>query len=623
MSDERLYGADALFQIPLVTRGAVDFYAKPSTPVIAAGDLKLKTDRQIRANTTAKILGFDSGSVEPSAGDTVVEATGDGSAVVMFVVVVSGTWVGGDAAGFMFVKTVTGTWTDNIDINNSTTSQTNFATVDAGTTGLYSASQLAATAGLYASDGVDWYVALTATEMACQWGNFNVIDQTGTKLWEDQAGRFETDGHYLALHKTGYDGGLVWIDPDAAVGPYNGTVEHPVNSIIDAYTIAAAIGSYRIKFKPPGKQSSSYTIPSTFQPTKIHIDLNGWFIARLERLEFDNFAGTPGEYLIESSSTRGRLSSNTAPAVIPNSGTLKNIFVDVSIQNDYGYYEYCEFKQSAGDTRYHAVGATHPDLSFWQCAFGGNLDTAWIFDFTGVASSNVVRLHDCWGHVRLQNSSMSNSVVFEYLGWGSIIIDDSCLAGMTVRHSSHVKVYAEDGISAYSGAVTTELISQSNQTDLDWADGGRLDVILDAVNTNAAAILASAHLLSTTIATLASQTSFTLTAGSADDDAYNDCTVVVTDVSTATQKAVGLIKDYTGSTKTVTLLADPGIFTMAATDLVTIFRPDMLNRYIAATAAGDIANAGEDTESFTGLDKATTRVSATVDASGNRTNTYT
>ncbi|MBU2277816.1 MAG: hypothetical protein KKB45_03355, partial [Gammaproteobacteria bacterium] len=60
-------------------------------------------------------------------------------------------------------------------------------------------------------------------------------------------------------------------------------------------------------------------------------------------------------------------------------------------------------------------------------------------------------------------------------------------------------------------------------------------------------------MVDTTIATLASQTSFTLTAGSADDDAYNNCTIVIEDVSTATQKAVGLISDYTGASKTVTL----------------------------------------------------------------------
>lgn len=77
-------------------------------------------------------------------------------------------------------------------------------------------------------------------------------------------------------------------------------------------------------------------------------------------------------------------------------------------------------------------------------------------------------------------------------------------------------------------------------------------------------------LVSTTIATLATQVSFTLTAGSADDDAYNGAIAVITDVSTSTQKAVATVSDYVGSTKTVTLSADPAIFTMAATDTIEI-----------------------------------------------------
>lgn len=77
-------------------------------------------------------------------------------------------------------------------------------------------------------------------------------------------------------------------------------------------------------------------------------------------------------------------------------------------------------------------------------------------------------------------------------------------------------------------------------------------------------------LQSTTIATLASQTSFTLTAGSADNDAYNGAVAVVTDQSTSTQKAVASISDYVGSTLTVTLAADPAIFTMAVGDTIEI-----------------------------------------------------
>lgn len=92
--------------------------------------------------------------------------------------------------------------------------------------------------------------------------------------------------------------------------------------------------------------------------------------------------------------------------------------------------------------------------------------------------------------------------------------------------------------------------------------------------------------LDTTIATLASQTSFTLTAGSTDNDAYNGWKAVVHDVASAVQICLGYVSDYVGSTKTVTLAADPGIFTMAAGDNISLFPPDNV-----AAVAGLVTNA--------------------------------
>ena len=74
----------------------------------------------------------------------------------------------------------------------------------------------------------------------------------------------------------------------------------------------------------------------------------------------------------------------------------------------------------------------------------------------------------------------------------------------------------------------------------------------------------------TTIATLASQTSFTLTDGSANNDAYNGWSAVIRDSAGSAQRALGVVSDYVGSTKTVTLDADPGIFTMAVGDYVAL-----------------------------------------------------
>jgi len=73
---------------------------------------------------------------------------------------------------------------------------------------------------------------------------------------------------------------------------------------------------------------------------------------------------------------------------------------------------------------------------------------------------------------------------------------------------------------------------------------------------------------------LTTQSAFTLTTGeaSANDDAYNGCTIIVTDQVTKIQKAIGHISDYTGATRAITLHAVPlqTAFTMAIGDSVEI-----------------------------------------------------
>jgi hypothetical protein len=80
-------------------------------------------------------------------------------------------------------------------------------------------------------------------------------------------------------------------------------------------------------------------------------------------------------------------------------------------------------------------------------------------------------------------------------------------------------------------------------------------------------------ILDTTIATLSSQTSFTLEDGSLDASAYLGCRCVIHDLASAVQVAFGVISAYAVTTKTVTLKADPGVFTMAAGDNISLFPP--------------------------------------------------
>lgn len=79
-------------------------------------------------------------------------------------------------------------------------------------------------------------------------------------------------------------------------------------------------------------------------------------------------------------------------------------------------------------------------------------------------------------------------------------------------------------------------------------------------------------ILNTSIATLASQTSFTLTTGPADNNALVGCVALIHSKASAIQFGFGVVSAYTGATKTVTLTAGVS-FTAAAIDNISFFPP--------------------------------------------------
>lgn len=97
----------------------------------------------------------------------------------------------------------------------------------------------------------------------------------------------------------------------------------------------------------------------------------------------------------------------------------------------------------------------------------------------------------------------------------------------------------------------------------------------------------------TTITGLSTQAVFNLSAGSADDDAYNGWGALVIDASTAGQTSLGVVSDYAGSTKTVTLCADPGVFTVANSDTIVLI-PARLDCGAADATLADLALMLED-----------------------------
>lgn len=126
-----------------------------------------------------------------------------------------------------------------------------------------------------------------------------------------------------------------------------------------------------------------------------------------------------------------------------------------------------------------------------------------------------------------------------------------------------------------------------NTTAGFYAAGSQYWVVLSSVTVDAgtiSGILATFRIglpdavLNTTIATLASQTSFTLTSGPAENDALNGCVCYIHDVASSVQGGYAVISDYVGSTKTVTL-ASGATFTAAATDNISIFPPSNVHAW--------------------------------------------
>lgn len=150
-----------------------------------------------------------------------------------------------------------------------------------------------------------------------------------------------------------------------------------------------------------------------------------------------------------------------------------------------------------------------------------------------------------------------------------------------------------------NGTGTGQVKLSSGYVAPNWGDVGNPSTVLNLSGTTIKNVTDLSDRLYglvagfTTIATLASQTSFTVADGAVDNDALNGCLVVIYDSLTSNQYCIGVISDYVGSTKTVTLAADPGIFTMAVGDIVYFttmrapLQPTVLPRTLDVSATGE------------------------------------
>ncbi len=125
-------------------------------------------------------------------------------------------------------------------------------------------------------------------------------------------------------------------------------------------------------------------------------------------------------------------------------------------------------------------------------------------------------------------------------------------------------------------------------------------------------------MIDTTLATVGSQVSMTLTAGSDDDNAYTDCLALFTDSVDANQKSARRVTAYTGSSKTITLESAPA-FVVASGDAVIIVAEDNvpLSSGVVSTIVDGVME--DDVSSRTTADSAGKAID-TLTAVGARTN---
>jgi hypothetical protein len=220
-----------------------------------------------------------------------------------------------------------------------------------------------------------------------------------------------------------------------------------------------------------------------------------------------------------------------------------------------------------------SMGAVHSNGGWFELD-GTRVPGAYRLDLPDTAVSTGAE----WVVVGVKDTAASGFMYYERFALETVHnaglqtqVQSAVSAALVSYQLDHLLQTAVSGGDVSDDSVFAKLVSKS--TVADWDTYNNTTESLEAIRDAGATLTDLGVINSTTIATLASQTSFTLTAGSADNDAYNNCQIIVTDSVTDVQKAIGTISDYTGATKTVTLSGDPAIFTMAVGDLVTILPP--------------------------------------------------
>ena len=368
----------------------------------------------------------------------------------------------------------------------------------------------------------------------------------------------------------GYAGGQIWVDTvngTAGTEPFvNGVADNPVLTWADALTLSASIG-----------------------PTDFHI-INGSTIQLTANSDNFSLFGDNWTLDLNGQSVVGiHIAGADVSGIASGTGTTQS-------------FDDCTFGSTSHINNTHlnrcglAAGTqtmlVPGDFFLHQCHMDAPAGSIPVIDFGAAIGSVDVHNHDWRGRIEFQNMGQLGTDALHIDGQGLVTFNANCVGGTVNWRGAFEIVNNGSGLTInddarydqaqilqamttddtkFQGADVAAILVDTNELQTDDVPG-LIAALNDLSSANVIAALEDAGqiLVQTTIATLATQVSFTLSAGSVDNGAYEGAFAVIEDATTAAQKAVGLIQTYTGGTKTVLLRGDPGIFTMAVGDKISI-----------------------------------------------------
>ena len=285
---------------------------------------------------------------------------------------------------------------------------------------------------------------------------------------------FDTDQVTMAkaiLGRTiGYADGRIWVNTVAGTAgtePYvNGTADNPVDSWADALTLASSIGISRFHV------SAESSITLTGNSSDYNIVGDNWTLA---------FGGQTitGAYIMGAQVSGTFATTTTAvleqciiDAITGPGLTMRSCyFNEVTVTNNgtIGWY--------LNDCRSRVAGTGR-----------------FTFDFGAGVGDTGLSMRNWSGGVELENLGDTGTDNASIEGFGNIVLNANCDGGTLARRGVFDFTDNSGNVTVVEDEITEEIglvLADTNELQTDWTDGGRLDLILDAIKTDTSQMLST------------------------------------------------------------------------------------------------------------------------------------